>query len=111
VPRPAPDLAVAKRYGGDAVRPLLLADDDATIPSSHHIVLPAKEHGYTEGAQHLRPTRYKESSYDTSVIIVTSRHARTMWDMELLEKQLRVAFASRHRDETAARRRNNETMN
>jgi Phosphorylated CTD interacting factor 1 WW domain len=106
-----PNLAVAKRYGGDAVRPLLLllADDDATI-SSYHIVLSAQEHGYVEGAQHLRPTRYKESSYDTSVIIVTSRQARTMLDMESLEQQLRVAFASRHRDETAARRRN-KTIN
>ena len=28
-----------------------------------HIVLKAREHGYIEGSQHLRPTKYKESSY------------------------------------------------
>jgi phosphorylated CTD-interacting factor 1 len=121
-----PNMAVAKRYGGDAVRPLLQLlpkdkeeeekEEDANNlvqpPLSHHIVLTAREHGYVEGAQHLRPTRYKESPYDTSVIIVSSQRARTLLDsskLESLEQRLREAFASRHRQETAARRPKDKT--
>jgi hypothetical protein len=109
-----PNLAVAKRYGGDAVRPLLqrpTKEEDANAVQSHHVVLTAREHGYVEGAQHLRPTRYKESPYDTSVIIISSRRARTLLgsNLESLEQRLRIAFASRHRQETAARRHKETT--
>ena len=38
-----------------------------------HIVLQSRTHGYIEGAAHLRPTRYKESNYDTSVIFLQSQ--------------------------------------
>lgn len=92
-----PDRAVAKRYGGEAIRPLL----DDTDPA-YHFILKSKEHGYIEGAQHLRPTRYKESLYDTSVIVVTSKAAKL--DMGELEPKLRGAFQSQHRAETKARR-------
>lgn len=71
----------------------------------HHIVLPAREHGYIEGAQHLRPTRYKESSYDTSVILLQSKAARTTsLDLVAWEREIRSAFASQHKEELKSRR-------
>lgn len=72
-----------------------------------HIILPAREHGYVEGAQHLRPTRYKESSYDTSVIILDA-HPKNRQEMTSLETKLKDAFASRHEEER--RKRSTVTM-
>lgn len=67
----------------------------------HHFVLPARQHGYVEGAQHLRPTRYKESSYDTSIFLLGQvNDSPAAW-----EQDLRVAFASRHGQELQERRR------
>jgi hypothetical protein len=40
-----------------------------------HMVLEARQHGYVEGAQHLKPTKYKESPYDTSVFLLQSKTA------------------------------------
>lgn len=69
-----------------------------------HIVLKAREHGYIEGSQHLRPTQYKESLYSTSVIVLRTK----MWECEMqaaeFERDLREAFASKHRLETEKRR-------
>ena len=72
-----------------------------------HIQLNAREHGYVEGAQHLRPTKYKESSYDTSVIILQSSVPSDTNDCDLkeLEKNLRLAFSSRHKTELMERKR------
>jgi phosphorylated CTD-interacting factor 1 len=67
-----------------------------------YILLPARNHGYIEGAQHLRPTRYKESAYDTSVIILDSSK-KAPKDMETLERKLKAAFASRHEEERKKR--------
>jgi phosphorylated CTD-interacting factor 1 len=71
-----------------------------------HIILPAREHGYLVGAQHVRPTQYKQSNYDTSVILLQSRRAReTMtFDAQRLEGDIRKAFASREEAETEQRR-------
>ena len=75
----------------------------------HHIVLSAREHGYIEGAQHLRPTKYKQSSYDTSVILLQSKLARQVpLDTSKLEKAVKKAFASRHEQELAERRKGQE---
>lgn len=75
---------------------------------SKHIVLNAREHGYIEGSQHLRPTRFKESQYDTSAIILQSQDAKDQDDNCLIsnsfEESLRKAFASRHRAELEERR-------
>jgi phosphorylated CTD-interacting factor 1 len=87
------------------------------VRNSHctsHIILPAREHGYVEGSQHLRPTMYKESKYSTSVIILQSRVDNNIladgtgrkWDDNLFEKDLREAFASRHAIETQQRKNN-----
>ncbi|GAX19363.1 hypothetical protein FisN_4Lh340 [Fistulifera solaris] len=69
-----------------------------------HIVLSARSHGYIEGAQHLRPTQFKDSTYDTSVIVLQSQLARKQdLDEKHFEKAVRIAFASRHKQEIARR--------
>ena len=69
-----------------------------------HVILSARSHGYIEGAQHLRPTQFKDSTYDTSVIVLQSKRARQQdFDEELFEKEIRSAFASRHKDEIKRR--------
>ena len=71
-----------------------------------HIVLPARDHGYIEGSQHLRPTRYKQSGYDTSVIILQSSEARCdQLDEIKLKADIVAAFASRHAEELSRRRK------
>lgn len=73
---------------------------------SKHIVLSKSAHGYIEASQHLRPTRYKESQYDTSIIILQSKRAKTKDDLtgETFETKIREAFASRHHLELSERR-------
>lgn len=78
-----------------------------------HIVLPACEHGYVEGSQHLRPTQYKESRYNTSVIVLRSKKgfssrkdnakSEQVLDANSFEEDLREAFASRHKAEIEKR--------
>ena len=62
-----------------------------------HVALRSGEHGYVEGSQHLRPTRYKTSQYDTSVIVLRSDGASTIDGPlgEDFEGGLREAFRSR----------------
>jgi len=64
---------------------------------TRHIILKAREHGYIEGSQHLRLTRYKSSIFDTSVVILQSRRSvrKIQLDDEQFEKDIRQAFASR----------------
>ena len=70
-----------------------------------HVMLTAREHGYVEGAQHLRPTRFKDSSYDTSVIVLQSKQARKQDLSQDLEQGIRAAFKSRHTEEVEERRK------
>ncbi len=70
---------------------------------SSHIVLSKRDHGYVEGSQHLRPTQFKESQYDTSVIVLRSKSCR-VFDTEAFEVDLREAFKSRHLVELQQRR-------
>lgn len=70
---------------------------------SSHIVLSKRDHGYVEGSQHLRPTQFKESQYDTSVIVLRSKSCRVI-DAEAFEADLREAFKSRHLEELQQRR-------
>ena len=62
-----------------------------------------REHGYIEGSQHMRPTRYKDSSYDTSVILLGSQDNSSI-DSYGLSKEfglgLKRSFASLHSEET-----------
>lgn len=92
--------AAAKRFGGISLQKMMTSSRCRL-----HILLPAKEHGYVEGAQHMRPTRYKESLYDTSVILLQSKQAqRRELNKALFEAKIREAFASRHRDEVERRK-------
>lgn len=70
-----------------------------------HIMLPSREHGYVEGAQHLRPTQYKQSQYDTSLILLQSdaAHAEFSSCHKSFEKKMRKAFESRHEEEIQER--------
>jgi len=71
-----------------------------------HIILPPREHGYIEGSQHLRPTKYKESQYSTSVIVLTTTTKSKSWTgkQELFETEIREAFGSRHSMEVQKRK-------
>lgn len=98
IPTASPDGAAAKRYSYPPFQRLV---DKSRL----HCVLSAKEHGYIEGAQHLRPTRYKSSIFDTSFIMLQSQVARDkMTDVAALEEHIRRAFGSKHHDETEKRR-------
>jgi len=39
----------------------------------HHLVIPQKDHGYTEGSQHTRDTRYRIATFDTSVFFLQNK--------------------------------------
>ena len=69
-----------------------------------HVHLLAREHGYIEGAQHLRPTKYKQSAYETSVIILQSK-AKRLGNEQLasLATEIRTAFVSRHHSPTRSK--------
>lgn len=75
-----------------------------------HIILKAREHGYVEASQHMRPTRYKESQYNTSVFILQSHTASKdekctpKLTSNVFENGLREAFTSRHLKELNERR-------
>jgi phosphorylated CTD-interacting factor 1 len=65
--------------------------------SYHHFILESRDHGFVEGAQHLKPTRYKQSSYDTSIFILNSKAAsKNMSDISQLETNIREAFRTKH---------------
>ena len=69
------------------------------------MLLPALGHGYIEGNQQRLPTRWKTSAFDTSVFFLQNAAARAKWPVtEQVEAELRAAFASKHEEETRARR-------
>ena len=102
------------KRGSSIVHQSALTSFNQLISSHHcvsHTILPAREHGYIEGSQHLRPTKFKEAQYSTSVIILRSTKSgtngdssRKQWDVEVFEKELREAFASRHAMEVEKRK-------
>jgi len=100
----AKDLSLGATRVASAVKRFAARAHQHMINSSActlHIVLSAKEHGYVEGAQHLRPTRYKRSLYDTSVILLQSQKAQDAEPLhkERFESSIRQAFAERHSEE------------
>lgn len=110
---PACDDADAADGDVPGARQFAAASFNAMLQSeyhSHHILLGSGDHGYVEGAQHLRPTRFKTSMYDTSVILLQSKQARK--DMKSggnwrsrFEKGIRAAFQSGHERETLDRKK------
>ena len=96
--------ASVKRFAFESFQRMI-----STTSCRLHVILPARDHGYIEGSQHLRPTRYKQSGYDTSVIILQSNEARCdQLDEIKLKADIAAAFASRHAEELS-RRREGET--
>ena len=70
-----------------------------------HVRLRAQEHGYIEGTQQSRPTRYKTSAFDTSVFFLQTRAAAAKWPVSsAVCAELREAFRSKHLDEVTARK-------
>ena len=100
------DVPVARQFAAASFNAMLQSEYQ-----SHHILLSSGDHGYVEGAQHLRPTRFKTSMYDTSVIVLQSKQARR--DMKKLggnwrgrfEKGIRASFQSEHESETLGRKK------
>ena len=100
-------MPAARRFASPSFRAML-----ESKYQTQHILLASGEHGYVEGAQHLRPTRFKTSRYDTSVILLQSQRARR--DVEkvggskwkgMFEAGIRAAFGSGHENETIERKR------
>ena len=100
------DVPVARQFAAVSFNAMLQSEYQ-----SHHILLGSGDHGYVEGAQHLRPTRFKTSMYDTSVILLQSKRARK--DMKSaggdwrsrFEKGIRASFQSGHESETSDRKK------
>ena len=100
------DVPVARQFAAASFNAMLQSEY-----RSHQILLGSGDHGYVEGAQHLRPTRFKTSMYDTSVVLLQSKQARR--DMKKLggnwrsrfEIGIRAAFQSGHESETLDRKR------
>ena len=69
---------------------------------SHHLRLGQKEHGYTEGAQHCRRSRYRISVGDTSVFFLQSKAAARKWPVsaEALA-DVEDSFSSKHNNDSS----------
>jgi len=64
---------------------------------SKHLLLQQKEHGYCEGLQHCRPTRYRVATADTSVFFLQNKSGRQKWPpSDVACRELRAAFRSKH---------------
>ena len=67
------------------------------LTSSSHatavLTLPQSMHGFCEGGQHYRPTLWRRSNHDTSVVVLQSlRAAKRSPFTPRLERELRIAF-------------------
>jgi len=71
-----------------------------------HILVAAQEHGYCEGSQHVRRTRFKTSRFATSVFILQNGAARRAWPVDqAVCRAVRAAFASKFEAELEGRRK------
>eukprot|EP00612_Vaucheria_litorea_P006691 CAMPEP_0171476686 /NCGR_PEP_ID=MMETSP0946-20130122/3741_1 /TAXON_ID=109269 /ORGANISM="Vaucheria litorea, Strain CCMP2940" /LENGTH=348 /DNA_ID=CAMNT_0012007001 /DNA_START=266 /DNA_END=1312 /DNA_ORIENTATION=+ len=62
--------------------------------------LTQKDHGFCEGKQQIRPTRFRISSSDTIVFFLQTAPAKTRWPVtEKSLEDLKSAFASKQREE------------
>ncbi|KAE8880246.1 hypothetical protein PF005_g20885 [Phytophthora fragariae] len=68
-----------------------------------HLLVPQKQHGYCEGKQQIRKTRWRIASFDTSVFFWQNSKACNKWPVteEKLES-LKSAFKSKQADERDA---------
>ncbi|KAF0694224.1 Aste57867_14883 [Aphanomyces stellatus] len=68
--------------------------------NKHYLLISQKHHGYCEGKQQMRPTRYRIASFDTSVFFWQNAMAAKKWPVtEAALEELRVAFKSKQADE------------
>ena len=71
---------------------------------TRHLVVPQRDHGYTEGAQWMKTgSRFRISTCDTSVFFLQTEAARCKWPVgdaacERLVKSFRSKHAIQHKD-------------
>jgi hypothetical protein len=68
-----------------------------------HMLLKQKDHGYCEGKQQIRPTRWRIASFDTSIFFLQNHKAAQKWQVsEEALRELRTAFNSKQAQERDA---------
>ncbi|KAJ0402082.1 hypothetical protein ATCC90586_000267 [Pythium insidiosum] len=71
--------------------------------NQHHELIPQKDHGYCEGKQQIRKTRWRIASFDTSVFFWQNPKALNRWKVTAESiRELRQAFQSKQADERDA---------
>ncbi|CEG36430.1 Phosphorylated CTD interacting factor 1, WW domain [Plasmopara halstedii] len=76
---------------------------NASRYNQRHVLIPQKQHGFCEGKQQLRKTRWRIASFDTSIFFLQNSKACNQWpvtDQKL--KLLKQAFKSKQADERDA---------
>ena len=70
-----------------------------------HLLVPQKEHGYCEGKQHIRRTRWRIASFDTSIFFWQNLKASQKWPITAtMIAELKRAFQSKQARERVALR-------
>lgn len=68
--------------------------------NQHHLRIAQKEHGYCEGKQQIRKTRWRIASFDTSVFFWQNAGAQTKWPVTTRAiGDLKQAFRSKQAEE------------
>ncbi|ETV78266.1 hypothetical protein H257_08434 [Aphanomyces astaci] len=68
--------------------------------NKEYLLLSQKHHGYCEGKQQMRPTRYRIASFDTSVFFWQNAMAASKWPVtDAALDDLRLAFKSKQSEE------------
>ncbi|KAI9996121.1 hypothetical protein PInf_013302 [Phytophthora infestans] len=68
--------------------------------NQRHLLIPQKQHGYCEGKQQIRKTRWRIASFDTSVFFWQNSKACNKWPVtEKKLEGLKQAFRSKQADE------------
>ncbi|ETO72570.1 hypothetical protein F441_11231 [Phytophthora nicotianae CJ01A1] len=71
--------------------------------NQRHLLIPQKQHGYCEGKQQIRKTRWRIASFDTSVFFWQNSKACNKWPVtEKKLESLKLAFKSKQADERDA---------
>lgn len=66
----------------------------------NHIVLQQRDHGYTEGAQHLLSnSRFRIATFNTSIFVLQSKRGKKKWPVtDGFVDELKKSFVSKHRN-------------
>ena len=73
----------------------------------NHIVIQQRDHGYTEGAQHLlNKTRFRIATFNTSIFILQNKRGKKKWPVtnEFIE-ELKNSFISKHNNNDSNKKR------